>query len=104
MLANIKIGWKQVNKILNDIINEINKNCPARGDGITISDSVSGKIISVIPKDDSSAQTDNSASGSSTTPPTTTPTVGQWQPIDVYDSNCNKTTIYVWSTTTPPAS
>jgi len=53
MIEPVKIGWKALNKILNTIIiKNLNLQKPLKGDGILLSETASGTIISVAKKAD----------------------------------------------------
>ncbi len=90
MIANIKIGWAQLKHILNDvIIKNLNLQKPIKGDGINISYTATGTIISVAKKGDAGTTKDISG--------------GQWTSVIVVDPvTCVQSTLQVWAL--PPGS
>jgi hypothetical protein len=87
MMKPVKIGWKKLSKILNDVIKDLNRQKEIQGEGISLNETASGTIISVIPpaKDDDQAGMN----------------AGQWTPVSVIDpTTCKASTVYMW--TLPP--
>lgn len=60
-LKQVRIGWKGLENIINEIIDKVNISVPIEGDGIRIVDAPNGKVISA-----SSQPASNSASGATT--------------------------------------
>jgi hypothetical protein len=84
----IKIGWKKLRNILEDFRKAINHNQPVRGDGITIDETDSGCVISII------REGTQGAADPGTTPDGETP---DWHQIQLMDKNCKVFTMWVWS-------
>jgi hypothetical protein len=91
MTDPVKIGWKKLSSILNDvIIKNLNLQKPIQGGGISLSETASGTIISTIKDGDDTSGKDGG------------PTTGRWLKVDVMDENCVRSTIWVWGSTTNP--
>jgi hypothetical protein len=84
----IKIGWKKLKSILEDLRKAINHNAPVKGDGITINETDNGCIISV---ERAGAQ---GAADPGVTPDGEKP---DWHQIQLMDENCKVSTMWVWS-------
>jgi hypothetical protein len=83
--GEIKIGWKQLKTILENIRTAINRNEPVRGAGIKIDYTETGTIISL----------ETGADGNDNAPPIT---AGQWTPVTIVDpTTCAQSTLYVWA-------
>ena len=69
MLAKVKCPWKWLEDRLNEIVDQVNRQTPVQGNGLTFSPSPSGVIISVIPisTDDSSGDSSNAGGGTGST-------------------------------------
>jgi hypothetical protein len=94
MTEPVKIGWKKLRTILNDvIIKNLNLQKPLKGDGISLSQTASGTIISTIQRGDDTSGGKSTGSNIS---------AGSWTPVDVMDANCNRSTIWVWASSTNP--
>jgi hypothetical protein len=90
MTEPVKIGWKKLRTILNEvIIKNLNLQKPLKGDGISLSQTASGTIISTIKRGGDASTGSNISAGS-------------WTPVDVMDANCNRSTIWVWASSTNP--
>ena len=95
-LAQVKVGWAGLEKILNRVIDRVNWNCPVEGAGIRISDGKSGKIIELASAaDGKSSGTSQAASGGAATTTSVLWHGVKWQQVDVMDSSCNRSTITV---------
>ena len=91
MIEPIKIGWKALQKILNDIIiQNLNRQKPIKGDGILISETASGTIISTIKRDDNAQN--QTQSGSNGQQPT-----GSFLTVIVFDTEGNPMSLNVFT-------
>jgi len=63
MLEHVKFPWPKLEKILNDIIDQINKQAPVKGDGVILNRGDSGTVIS-LETDDSGADDQSSTPSS----------------------------------------
>ena len=69
MLAKVKCPWKWLEDRLNEIVDQVNRQIPVKGDGIILNPGPSGTIIAVEPvSQDSSDPSSNSGSGSTLSP------------------------------------
>jgi hypothetical protein len=82
----IRIGWKKLKTILEDFRKAINHNQPVRGDGITIDETDSGCVISIL------RQVGGADPG--VTPDGETP---DWHQIRIVDESCKMFSMWVWS-------
>ena len=85
-IKTVKLGWKALEAILNNMIAGINQRGVTTGDGLSFEETDNGKLIWV-----TKAATDG-----------TGPDGGAWITIDVMDINCNRSTIQVWARGVPP--
>ena len=86
-LSRVQIGWKALEKLINETRDRINANMPVEGSGTRIEDIASGKMISyssgsTTSPDTSSSQPQQAASGVPVT-------------IQAFDTNNNPITITV---------
>lgn len=64
-MEHVNFPWKKLNTILNALIDTFNRQRIIQGDGISVSYTDSGVVISAIAQDDSEAADDSSSSSSS---------------------------------------
>ncbi len=82
-LGFIKIGWRQLQDILNVVRLAVNERTPIQGEGIELKSTPGGTMISVQKKAKDEKGGDDVSDG-------------HWMNIDVMDASCHRSTIKVW--------
>lgn len=92
-LGRVQIGWKSLEKVINEIRDKINANMPVSGSGIHIEDlGNGGKLISLSPPPTTSSDSQKQAG----------PTEGKWMTVTIVDpSTCAQSQIQVWTRPVP---
>jgi hypothetical protein len=90
MLARVSIGWTWLERTLNGIIDQLNRQKPLQSATIAIEESPNGTLLKYV----GATQSDQSSGGGAGA----NPTGGQWTAIVVVDPNtCIPSTLMVWA-------
>ena len=68
MLAKVKCPWKWLEDRLNEIVDQVNRQIPVKGDGIILNPGPAGTIIAVEPVSQDSTDDSSNTSGSTLSP------------------------------------
>jgi hypothetical protein len=99
LIKAVKVGWKELEDILNGMIKGINRRTIINGAGLSKQETDSGTMLWITKLGDSEGN--DAGGGAATDPWRITPdgeTAG-WHAVQVMDENCNRFSMYVWGGT-----
>ena len=98
-ISNVTFGWKDLQNVLNRLVQAINQRTIETGYGLTKEEGESGVIIRL-----EAGKTGSGENGPTDQPPepwrvTPDGEVAGWRAIQVMDENCNRYAMWVWGGT-----